>query len=104
MSITRPSTLSPEEMQTLLSQLADRGARITMTDPRVSATTNWLLASIGGIFLLVGGWLITSVNRLNEGLVKVIQQNEYSERVDAAQDSRLNIYDDRLRAVERAAK
>jgi hypothetical protein len=104
MSITRPPTLTDEEMQKLLSQLADRGARITMTDPRVSATTNWLLASIGGIFLLVGGWLITSVNTLNEKLATVIQQNAYGERIDANQDARLDIYDARLRAVERTAK
>lgn len=104
MSLTRPSSLSPEEMEKLLSQLADRGARITMTDPRVSATTNWLLASIGGIFIIVGGWLITSVNTLNEKLAAVIQQNAYSQRVDDAQDARLSGYDDRLRAVERSSK
>jgi len=102
--ITRPPTLSPEEMERLLAQLADRGARITMTDPRVSATTNWLLGSLGAVGIVVGGWLIQSVNRLSEGLAVVIQQNASSQRINDAQDSRLSNYDDRLRTVERAIK
>jgi hypothetical protein len=98
------SPLTAEEIEKIIERLGNRGARITMQDPRVSATTNWLLASIGLTGLAVGGWLITSVNELNKGLVRVIQQNEYAERVNAAQDNRLDNYDQRLRAVERGSK
>lgn len=75
-----------------------------MQDPRVSATTNWLLAAIGLTGITVGGWLISSVNKLNEGLAVVIQQNAYAQRVNDAQDNRLDSYDQRLRAVERELK
>lgn len=101
MPIIGDGKLSQEEIEKIIERLSNRGARITMSDPRVSATTNWLLASIGVIGITVGGWLITSVNELNEGLARVIQQNEYSQRVDDAQDNRLDNYDERLRAVER---
>lgn len=93
--------LSQEEIEKIVERLGNRGARITMQDPRVSATTNWLLAAIGLIVITVGGWLITTVNELNKGLAIVIQQNEYSERVNDAQDNRLDSYDERLRTVER---
>lgn len=98
------SPLSQEEIEKIVERLGDRGARITMQDPRVSATTNWLLASIGLVCITVGGWLISSVNELNKGLAIVIQQNAYSQRVNDAQDNRLDNYDNRLRTIERQVK
>lgn len=96
--------LSQEEIEKIVERLGNRGARITMQDPRVSATTNWLLAAIGLVCITVGGWLISSVNELNKGLAIVIQQNAYSQRVNDAQDNRLDNYDQRLRTVERHSK
>lgn len=96
--------LTAEEIEKIVERLGNRGARITMQDPRVSATQNWLLAAIGLIGITVGGWLIRSVNELSQGLAIVIQQNAYSERVNAAQDNRLDNYDQRLRTVEREIK
>lgn len=108
MPITRPSTLTPEEMDKLLDRLANTGAKLTMTDPRVSAIHNWLLASIGGILILVGGWTISSVNTLNQTMVKVVEQNINTGRINDAQDRRfdnmdrrLDQIDSRLRDVER---
>lgn len=98
------SPLSQEEIEKIVERLGNRGARITMQDPRVSATTNWLLAVIGLTCITVGGWLISSVNELNKGLAIVIQQNAYSQRVNDAQDNRLDNYDNRLRSVERQIK
>jgi cytochrome c-type biogenesis protein CcmH/NrfF len=95
------SPLTQEEIEKIVERLGNRGARITMQDPRVSATTNWLLAAIGVTFITVGGWLISSVNELNKGLATVIQQNAYAQRVNDAQDNRLDSYDERLRSVER---
>jgi hypothetical protein len=104
MPITGEGKLSAEEIEKIIERLGNRGARITMSDPRVSATTNWLLATIGLLGIAVGGWLITSVNELNKGLAIVIQQNAYGQRVDDAQDNRLDNYDQRLRTVERQIK
>src|SRR5688572_1915460 len=108
MPITRPSTLTPEEMDKLLDRLANTGAKLTMTDPRVSAIHNWLLASIGGILILVGGWTISSVNSLNQTMVKVVEQNISTGRINDAQDRRfdnmdrrIDQIDSRLRDVER---
>jgi hypothetical protein len=108
MPITRPPTLTPEEMDKLLERLANTGAKLTMTDPRVSAMHNWLLASIGGVLILVGGWTITSINALNQTMVKVVEQNISTDRTNQAQDKRfdnldrrMDTLDSRLREVER---
>ena len=108
MPITRPPTLSQEEMDKLLERIANTGAKLTMTDPRVSAMHNWLLASIGGVLILVGGWTITSINALNQTMVKVVEQNKSAERTNDAQDRRfdnvdrrMDTFDSRLREVER---
>jgi hypothetical protein len=111
MPITRPPTLSPEEMDKLLERLANTGAKLTMTDPRVSAMHNWLLASIGGVLILVGGWTITSINTLNQTMVKVVEQNRSADRTNDAQDRRfdnqdrrMDTLDSRLRDVERSKR
>ncbi len=108
MPITRPSTLTPEEMDKLLERLANTGARLTMTDPRVDRVHNWLLATIGGVILLVGGWTISSVDKLNQTMVKVIEQNNQAIRTNEAQDRRfdngdrrMDSFDGRLRDLER---
>lgn len=108
MPITRPPTLTPEEMDKLLERLANTGAKLTMTDPRVSAMHNWLLASIGGVLILVGGWTINSINSLNQTMVKIVEQNKQFERTNDAQDRRfdnldrrIDSLDSRLRDVER---
>lgn len=104
MSITRPSTLSEEEMSKLMERLANHGARITMTDPRVTSVQNWIFASIGAVLLLLGAWVGQSITELNKNMAKVIEQNAYGQRVNDAQDARLDIYDERLRQVERQVK
>lgn len=104
MSITRPSTLSEDEMNKLMERLANHGARITMADPRVTSVQNWIFAGIGATLLLLGGWVGTSITELNKNMIKVIEQNAYAERTNIHQDNRLEIYDARLRAVERQIK
>jgi hypothetical protein len=100
MPITRPSTLTQEEMDKLLERLANSGAKLTMTDPRVSAIHNWLLASIGGVLIIVGGWTITSINNLNQTMVKVVEQNRTSERTNEAQDRRFDNMDRRIDSLD----
>lgn len=104
MSITRPSSLSQEEMDKLIAGLANTGARITMTDPRVTSVQTWILIAVGSAFITCGGWLIKSVNDLNATLAKVVVQNEYTSQALRNIDARLDRQEDRLRAVERAVK
>lgn len=100
MPITRPSTLTQEEMDKLLERLANTGAKLTMTDPRVSAIHNWLLASIGGVLIIVGGWTISSINSLNQTMVKVVEQNRTAERTNEAQDRRFDNMDRRIDSLD----
>lgn len=108
MPITRPPTLTPEEMDKLLDRLANTGAKLTMTDPRVDRVHNWLLATIGAVIIVVGGWTIQSINTLNQTMVKVIEQNSQALRTNDAQDRRfdnvdrrMDTFDSRLRDEER---
>lgn len=85
--ITRPPTLSQEEMEKLIERLANHGAQITMADPRVTSIQTWLMATIG--VALVGGigWGVKSINDLNQTVTRVVTQNEFR--------------DDRIGRVER---
>lgn len=98
---TRPGALSQAEIDKILEGLVQRGARIEMKDPRVTSTQTWLMSTIGGVLIILGGWGITSINRLSESIAVLIERNIQKDKVDGAQDARLNIYDDRLRQVER---
>lgn len=107
MSIERPPTLSPKEMDQLLERLANSGAKLTMVDPRVSQTQTWIMATVGSVLVAIGGWGVVSINRLSESLAVVINQITYSERTDQAQDKRfdnndrrLEILDERIRNLE----
>lgn len=91
-------------MERLLEGLANRGARITMADPRVTNAQTWILLAVGTAFITCGGWLIKSVNDLNSTMGKVVVQNEYTTQALRNIDSRLDRQDDRLRALERAVK
>ena len=72
MSITRPPTLSPEEMDLLMQRIANSGAKITMLDPRVTSAQTWLLSVIGVAMTGFLGWNIKSIQDLNQ-TVKVVQ-------------------------------
>ena len=96
--------LSSQEVDKILQGLAERGARITMADPRVTSTQTWILSAMGVTMIGVGGWGVACINKLNENMAVVIQQNSYGQRTDDAQDNRLSSHDDRLRLLERAIK
>lgn len=72
MSITRPPTLTPEEMDLLMQRIANSGAKITMLDPRVTSAQTWLLSVIGVAMTGFLGWNIKSIQDLNQ-TVKVVQ-------------------------------
>jgi outer membrane murein-binding lipoprotein Lpp len=115
MSITRPTATTPEEAEKIMKEASARGASVLVLDPRVTAWTNWLLGVIG-LGLLSGFWSMSaSINQLKEqnatlnANVQFLQQQfaelkAMNSQVNAAQDTRLSIYDDRLRAVERSPR
>jgi hypothetical protein len=99
--------MTPEEIE----RLTKSGVNVQLFDPRVTRGTNWILG-------LVGAGLVTFLISLNEKqeaqnaqLSALREQNavliaelKNQQQVNQAQDSRLNIYDDRLRAVEKVVK
>jgi hypothetical protein len=104
MSITRPPTLTPEEMDRLLERLADRGAKITMVDPRVTSVQTWILATIGMSVIGLAGWGIQSINNLNTTMTRVLTQNEYRDDHVARIEQHLEIVDGRVVTLERKVR
>lgn len=104
---TRPSSMTPEEIE----RLTKSGVNVQLFDPRVTRATNWILG-------LVGAGLVTFLMSLNAQLgsqsvqlsalreqnAVLIAELKNQQQINQAQDSRLNIYDDRLRAVEKVVK
>lgn len=105
MSITRPSTLTPEEMDLLMQRIANSGAKITMLDPRVTSAQTWLLSVIGVAMTGFLGWNIKSIQDLNQ-TVKVVQtQYEFllkqSDRIEQRVDQRVNESSGHMDRIER---
>jgi hypothetical protein len=73
-------------------------------DRRVTRAYEWLSGIFASLLVIVLVWVGSSITELNKNVAILVQQNRQAERVNDAQDSRLNIYDDRLRMVERAIR
>jgi hypothetical protein len=101
--ITRPPTLSPEEMDRLLERLADRGARITMQDPRVTSVQNWILTGIGTSLLGLVAWGVNSINELSKTLTVVVTQNDYRDKWVGRIETHVEAVDSRVVDLERKA-
>jgi hypothetical protein len=96
--------MTPEEAEKIMKEAIARGASVLVSDPRVTAWTNWLLGVIA-LGLLSGFWsMFASINQLKEQNATLIAEIRFQQQVNAAQDNRLSIYDDRLRAVERVVR
>jgi outer membrane murein-binding lipoprotein Lpp len=66
MSLTRPTAMTPEEAEKIMKEAIARGASVLVSDPRVTAWTNWLLGAIA-LGLLSGFWsMFASINQLKE--------------------------------------
>jgi cell division protein FtsB len=107
--------MTPEENKRLEQLLGQRGASVVYQDARVTRATNWLLAAIA-TGLLAGFWsMLASVNQVKEQNATLVAKMEFMQQqfrdlkdqntaINAAQDARLSIYDDRLRTIEREVK
>lgn len=78
MNQTRPTSLTEDDRRQLdrLHSLL-RGANVTVMDDRVTKVQTWLLPTIGSTLILVGGWGIVSINKLNETMMQVLTENRY---------------------------
>jgi hypothetical protein len=96
--------MTPEEAEKIMREAQERGGTVMVADPRVTVWTNWLLGVIA-LGLLSGFWsMFTSINTLKEQNATLIAEIRFQQQVNQSQDTRLTIYDDRLRAVERAMR
>ncbi len=91
---TRPPALSERDAQLLerfmqaLSTMQG-GARVNVTDARVSKALAWLLGVVGVTALSVGGWIVTdniAQGRLMERVVTILEQHE--RRLDRIEERR----------------
>lgn len=87
---TKPSALTPEEVDRLVKVLEARGGSVTIQDPRVSQVQAWVWAAIGAGVIAVGGWLVTSINDLNQTMARVAVTNEYLTKIIDGHERRLS--------------
>lgn len=92
---TRPPHLFSERDLHMLERLAtvmgnlQGGARVNVTDPRLSKAIVWLLVAVGATVLSVGGWLVTdniAQGRLMERVVTILEQQD--RRLDKLEQER----------------
>lgn len=102
--ITRPPTLSPEEMDRLLERLANSGARITMADPRVTSVQTWIMVTIGAVGISVAGWGVKSINDLNQNMAAMLVRYEYDTRRVERLERHVEYVDGRVVILERKVK
>ena len=98
MAITRPPTLSPEEMDLLMQRIANSGAKITMLDPRVTSAQTWLLSVIGVAMTGFLGWNIKSIQDLNRTVTIVQTQYEFMLKQADRVETQMDRVDQRLDA------
>lgn len=104
MSITRPSTLTPEEMDKLMERLANSGARISMTDPRVTSLQTWVMVTIGAVGISVAGWGVKSINDLNQNMAAMLIRYEYDTKRVERVEEHVKSVDGRVIILERKVK
>lgn len=87
-----------------MQRIANSGARITMQDPRVTSLQTWLLVTIGGIAIGVGGWGIKSINDLNQNMAMMLVRYDYDrDRADRI-EKHVEYIDGRVVTLERKAR
>lgn len=101
MSITRPSTLSQEEMDRLLDRIASHGAKLTMVDPRVTSVQTWILSTIGVSIVGLAGWGIKSINDLNQTMATMLVRYDYDIKRVERIENHLEAVDTRVVTLER---
>lgn len=115
MPITRPPNMSQEEIEKLSEKMArskgmltqaevdkvveglvNRGARVEMKDPRVTAAHNWLLGTIGLAIVSGIGLGLSQMSDLNKNVAILIERDVQNRSWDASQDRRMDSSDHRM--------
>ena len=104
MSITRPSTMSQEDLDRFMEKLARHGASVKIDDARVTSFQTWVLATIGITLVGVGGWGIKSINDLNQTMTVVVTQNAYRDKQLQRVEDHVEILDGRVVILERKVR
>lgn len=87
--------MTPEDVERLVKKIEERGASVTISDPRVTKARDWVLNSIGALAVVVLGWAANSIDTLNKTMVEVVIQNRNTAEI-------LKDHNERLRDLERA--
>lgn len=104
MSITRPTTMSQEDVNKLVKAIEERGGSITLHDPRVSQAQTWILTTFGAGILAIGAYLVNSVNELNRTMERVVVSNEYMTKIIDTHDRAVEDHARRIAILEGARK
>lgn len=80
MTETKPSVLSRADIERIAMAMEERGASITVQDPRVSSVQNWLIGLVGTGALVVMGWMANSIDNLNRNMERSIAKQEFMEQ------------------------
>jgi hypothetical protein len=73
-------------------------------DRRVTRAFEWLSGVFATLLVIVLVWLGSTLTQLKEQQAVFISELKYTQRVNESQDNRLDIYEGRLRQVERIVK
>lgn len=76
---TRSGHLTERELAIIERVLASGGARVSVSDPRLTKAIVGLLVAVGGITITVGTWLVTEAiarGRLDERVVTILEQHD----------------------------
>lgn len=105
MPITRPPTLSQEEMDKLIQALHHQGAKITMLDPRLTQAQVWLLGAMALALVGLVGWSISKSQVNGEGMAVLQAQSAFIikqvDRLDNQIDKTKSDRDEQLSRMER---
>lgn len=100
--------MTPEEIKRIVDAVQTHGASISFQDARLTKGLYWLLGVAFTAILTVNlqsqAATQEKLNALSEQNATLLAELKYQREINQAQDARLSIYDDRLRAVERQIK
>jgi hypothetical protein len=73
---TRPSSMTPEEIERILKAVETQGASIRVSDPRLSQIIAWAAIALGTLFTGAITWGVKSVSDLNTNVAILIEQRQ----------------------------
>ena len=100
MNLTRPNQLTEADRDAIIEAMKEHGAQMTVQDPRFNQIRDWILSAVGAGILALGGYLVHSVDTLNQTMVKYITIQEYNTKALEVHTAELMDHDIRLTRIE----